>query len=897
MKAIGDGGGAWGGLRTLALAAGLAWGLPASAVTLTATPNLAIPDNNGPGVCSTIAVAGAGNVTQAQVEVSIDHPWVGDLNVRLNSPLGTQVVLVNRPGNPATSFGSSANWNGFITFRDGAAVTSESMGAGLTDAQTICATDGICEYAPSNNATVTSLATFNGESADGNWQLCVSDLDAISTGTFQAWALTLNDNGLATPTLTATASAASVTVGSDIHDTAVLSGGNAPAGTLEFYLYGPGDESCTGAALSARSVSVTGAGTYVSPDFTTSLLGTHRYRAFYLGDANNNAVSTACNAVGQNVEVTAAGAPQLRAAPAAIDFGTQAVGGSASMIVTVDNPGTADLSIGTVTRSGDDYTIGANTCSSATVAPATGSCTIEIVFAPSTTGTRSGSLNIPSNAADSPRTVSLTGVGAEPGFSASPSPVAFGSQALGGSSAPLTVTISNTGGASLVLGTVTISGSADFSVSNDSCSGQSLAASVGTCTFRVTFTPSVLGARSGSLHVTSNASGSPHTIALSGTGVQAGITISPSPAAFGSQTVGTSSAPQTVTIRNSGSANLILGTVMRTGADFSLSNDLCSSAVLAPDASCTLQVRFSPTAAGARSGSLTVSSNAPGTPHSVALSGTGVAAPPTPATPRLSASPSPADFGTQEVGHTSSPLTVTVRNSGSGTLEIGSVGLVGAEEFAIVDDTCANARLVAGARCVVSVTLTPSATGTRTATLRLLSNAAGSPHEITLSGSGVQPALSASPSPLAFGDQAVGSRSAAVTVTVTNTGSAVLVVDSIGVAGANVGDFALAANTCGSSLGVGASCVVEVVFAPTAAGLRTASVTLHSNAAGSPHTVTVSGTGVSGGGTTGGTTGGSTGGETGGETGGDGGGSGGGALGWSLLALLLIPAAWRRRRH
>jgi hypothetical protein len=110
--------------------------------------------------------------------------------------------------------------------------------------------------------------------------------------------------------------------------------------------------------------------------------------------------------------------------------------------------------------------------------------------------------------------------------------------------------------------------------------------------------------------------------------------------------------------------------------------------------------------------------------------------------------------------------------------------------------------------------------------------------EVFAAAGGTSASVSASPTALTFGSTTVGATSAAQSVTVQNTGSAAASVSSV----AANGDF-LQTNTCGSSIAAGASCTVSVTFHPTAAGTRTGSVTVASNATNSPTTVSLSGTG------------------------------------------------------
>jgi hypothetical protein len=189
--------------------------------------------------------------------------------------------------------------------------------------------------------------------------------------------------------------------------------------------------------------------------------------------------------------------------------------------------------------------------------------------------------------------------------------LAFGNQVL---DVPVsaTVTLSNTGDATL--GITSIAGSGDFSATHN-C-GTSLAAQ-GQCTITVTFQPTALGARLGSLTFTDSAPDSPQSVSLSGTGVQIGF--APTSLIFGNQIVGTTGATQTVSVSNLGNSALsITSIVASTG--FTENNNCGTS--LAGNATCTITIAFAPTAAGPVNGLVTV--NYSGTQGTIAVSGNGI---------------------------------------------------------------------------------------------------------------------------------------------------------------------------------------------------------------------------------------------------------------------------------
>ncbi|MBZ5515761.1 MAG: choice-of-anchor D domain-containing protein, partial [Acidobacteriia bacterium] len=210
-----------------------------------------------------------------------------------------------------------------------------------------------------------------------------------------------------------------------------------------------------------------------------------------------------------------------------------------------------------------------------------------------------------------------------PGVAIVPQKVDFGNQTEGVRSALKTVTVIDAGTAPLTI-TGIASSSTDFT-ETDNCVG-TIAATGGTCTINIAFTPSVLSAESESITLTDSA-GNTYTITVTGTGVTeaTAVTLSPTSLTFANQNVGSVSAAQTVTITNTGSAALTI-TQIATSGDFTQTNTCGATLnVLNVGQSCTVSVIFTPTASGARTGSLTVSDNAVGSPQAAALTGTGLA--------------------------------------------------------------------------------------------------------------------------------------------------------------------------------------------------------------------------------------------------------------------------------
>ncbi|MFB7496528.1 choice-of-anchor D domain-containing protein [Streptomyces sp. NPDC056161] len=204
----------------------------------------------------------------------------------------------------------------------------------------------------------------------------------------------------------------------------------------------------------------------------------------------------------------------LTGSPGLLSFAARQVGTtSPAQTVTVTNGGTSAAPIGSVTVTGDYAQT--NTCGTSLAAGA--SCTVSVTFRPTATGTRTGTLTVPSTAPGGPVTAGLTGVGSNGvSLSASPAGLSFASRVVGTTSPAQTVTVTNNGTATADLGTVATTG--DFAQTN-TC-GTTLAAGA-SCTANVTFAPTTTGTRTGTLSVPSDDANSPLTVGLSGTATSA----------------------------------------------------------------------------------------------------------------------------------------------------------------------------------------------------------------------------------------------------------------------------------------------------------------------------------------------------------------------------------------
>lgn len=320
--------------------------------------------------------------------------------------------------------------------------------------------------------------------------------------------------------------------------------------------------------------------------------------------------------------------------------------------------------------------------------------------------------------------------------------------------------------------------------------------------------------------------------------------LAPASLTFSSTSIGQTGAVLTATLTNTGSAALNIGTITLVGVDagdFLLSGGSCNAgAALAPGAACSVGAAFRPTAAGVRAATISVTHNATGGVSTVSLSGTGNATP----QPTIALSASSINFGTLVTGTPSAPQTLNVSNSGQAPLAFSAISVGGANAgiFTLGGSCTTSTPVAAGAGCTVTVLAAPTGAGAFSASLTLASNASNGNAVVGLSGSAAAPApaLTATPSVIAFGSQTIGAAAATQNVTLANSGNVALALTSITVSGS--ASVTLGANNCGASLATGASCIVPVLFAPTAAGNVSATLSVASNAA--PLQVAISGSGT-----------------------------------------------------
>jgi HYDIN/CFA65/VesB family protein/ASPM-SPD-2-Hydin domain-containing protein/centrosomal CEP192-like protein len=303
-----------------------------------------------------------------------------------------------------------------------------------------------------------------------------------------------------------------------------------------------------------------------------------------------------------------------------LDFGTVVVGASKPLMDTVTNSTSASVTISQATVTGSGFQIvGPNF---PLTLPAGQSASLSLTFAPKMAGSPAGNVVLMSDAPNPATTVALSGTAVPAGqLAANPPSISFGTVQVGSSSS-LSDTLTNSGGSSVTISQVTVTGSV-FSKSGINppltlTPGQSF-------TFTATFTPTVAGAVSGSIAIVSDGSNPNLTVALAGTGTAAGqLVVAPATLNFGNVTVGTS-ASLTGTLSATG-ASVTVSSASVNSSEFSISGLTLPITIVAGQSK-AFTATFTPQASGAASANASFMSNATNSPTTETLAGSGTPAP------------------------------------------------------------------------------------------------------------------------------------------------------------------------------------------------------------------------------------------------------------------------------
>jgi len=590
--------------------------------------------------------------------------------------------------------------------------------------------------------------------------------------------------------------------------------------------------------------------------------------------------------------VTVSPVPIAQISATVLAFGTVPVGSSTTTLangaiaaVTITNVGTSVLNINSMLNSGAnplDFTYVA--CS--TVNPGS-NCSFTVTFAPRAGGPESALLTVNTNdPAHTTMTVSMTGTGVvATNVTVAAPAITYGQDGT------VTVTVAATSGTATPTGNVTLSvdggapitkaltaGSAGFTITAPNTGSHSLAASyavqngfqanTGSGTLVVNPAPLVITASSGSVTYGGPAPtitpsfnafvlGQTAATALTMQATCSSTATSASPVGSYPSTCSGAVAPNytityvtgTVTVTKASSTTAIVsnlpnpsiigqivtikyavtpqfagsavtGTVIVQAS----TGESCSTAPTAGACTMTFQTGGTRTLTATYSGDTNVNGSA-STAVTQKVSG-------------VSLSTTSLLFGNQLVGTISAAQQVTLANVGTTTLTISNIRW--SPNFS--DSNNCGGSLAPGRSCRINVRFAPTTTGLLTGTLTITDSDITSPQVITLTGTGVQAGVTLSPTSFNFGMVARRS-SATTTFTLTNSGTSLLTINSIRIGGANANQFSIPSRSCGNSLGVGASCTINVSFSPSNRGTFNATLQVADNAPNSPQTAALTGTG------------------------------------------------------
>jgi hypothetical protein len=403
--------------------------------------------------------------------------------------------------------------------------------------------------------------------------------------------------------------------------------------------------------------------------------------------------------------------------------------------------------------------------------------------------------------------------------------LSFAHQLVGGTAIPRAVTVTNTTNAVISAPALSIQGASEFVLDGNGCTGPLSAHS--SCAVAVKYVPTGNGNRSGTLMV-SGQGASVHADLFAVGEIDSAVHVSPLELDFFSWVV---ERPLGLTLQLTNSSNTAtsITNVATSPSDFTQTNDCAGQ--IPSGGSCSVQVAFTPHQLGARNGNITFNFSGGVVQQVVPLTGIGV----TPLEPSVST----LNFGSVMVGQSSASQGVSLGNGRPIGAQAYTLNVSG--DFAISENVCPN-PMPAFFGCAIQISFSPKQQGTRQGVLTIGYPGISEQSIIPLNGIGLAPLIQVSSSDDA-GEQLVGS-SIEHTIAISNTGNLDLTISSFAVAGANASDFQIDTGQCGT-IAPSSNCDLRVKFVPSAAGARSATLTINDNAANNPHSVTLFGTGTS----------------------------------------------------
>lgn len=772
-------------------------------------PDMGMPVDTGPGIDMFV---GSATLTMTPATQNFGDVVIGQTST------ATTFTVMNTGTAPSSALTVSLSGGSAADFSIGA-----NTCAGMTLATGAMCTVSVT-FNPSGGSPRSSSATLTAMGGTASASSALSGRAVADVGfTVSPTPFSFGTTAVGTPTTA--------------HSFTVTNTGGVASGMLSVSLGGLdatqftiGTDDCTGMTLPAAGTCT------IDVTYSPTSAGDH---AAMLSVAASPG-GTANAAITGRAQVPAA----LLMVPSSRNFGSVVSGSmSTSVDFQVRNTGGVATSNITAALSGADaseFAIVSDLCSGAPLAGGA-TCTISVQFTAGTAGAKTATLTATAGALSAMATLTATSspLGA---ITITPATHDFGRSTVGTATGGTTFTVTNTGGSTIGPMVVGVAGTnpTDFPIGSNTCAGTMLTAG-GTCTVAVSFNPSAIGARDATLTANGTGASGAGSAALTGIGDTAPmIVVTPTAANFGSVATGTSlDLPFTVTNMGTATTGAIMAVVTGVSAtQFSVVSVGTCSAPLAGGAMCTVTVRYSPTATGAVTAVLNVSSPVGGSDTSD-LSGTGI----TPAALTFD-SGSPVTFG--NVAETDTPTrSVVVRNTGAAMVSGLTATLSGADagSFTILPSSTCGATLAGASTCQIDIRINAHAVRAYAASLDV-SGTPGGMISAPISATGIADILITCNPDLAFGNATIGAAAVTRPCTFLNQTTRVLTLSALPAVSAGTG-FTAAAGTCTASSMLAAgtgSCTMNVSFLPTGMfGARTATLSAAASG-GAMDSVTVTGT-------------------------------------------------------
>ena len=504
--------------------------------------------------------------------------------------------------------------------------------------------------------------------------------------------------------------------------------------------------------------------------------------------------------------------------PASVNFGSAVVGKKVSQTVAVANTGSMPVNISQANVSNAQFSVSGLVMPLSL--PVGQSSSFQVSFAPNSSGSVAGTLTVTTDAGVTSPQVALSGTAtpAPQQISLNPTSLNFGTITVGGTGNG-TATVSNVGGSNLTVSLISVSGG-PFGVSG--ITTPSTIVPGGSVTLDVTYSPTIAGSNSGAISFTSNDPQTPtSTISLAGTATAAAV----------APTITTAPVNQTVTAGQTASFTVVAAGTAPLSYQWQKNGANIAGATAA---SYTTAVT---TTADSGSTFRAVVTNTAGTVTSAAATLTVNAAP----AAGIQVSSTSINFGNSVVGSNSSQVLI-ITNTGTATLSITQVNTSGSTSFS-VSGFSLPLNVNAGKQTTITVAFLPTSVGSVSGNISIVSNVPTSPTSVGLSGAGIAATLTLgiNPTSLSFGNVTTGTASATKNVTITNTGNANVTISQITASGAG---YLVTGGSTPVTLSPSQNLTLTTQFSPTVTGTVNGSISIVSNANGSPASISLSGTGV-----------------------------------------------------